>query len=73
MGKIYLTMDDMVEEFKCSESTINSWVIDGKLPPPTIEGKPRRWHCRVLEEYALSQLRTHVEAISKSVSKPIKR
>jgi|GEM_PF-1731200 len=55
----YLATKDVAAIFGVRPNTILEWEKEGKFPPATIVGKPKRWdaqvvdqHCQALREQA---------------------
>ena len=58
MGRMYVTINDIADECRCSAEAVRDAVRAGELPPPTWGHKPQRWHVDVLREHALLRLRS---------------
>ncbi|PLT26730.1 AlpA family transcriptional regulator [Pseudoalteromonas sp. MelDa3] len=47
----YLATKDVAALFGVKSKTILEWEKDGKFPPATIIGKPKRWDTKIVEQH----------------------
>lgn len=50
----YLATKDVAALFGVKSKTILEWEKDGKFPPATIIGKPKRWDAEVVDKHRQS-------------------
>ncbi|WP_288989341.1 helix-turn-helix domain-containing protein [uncultured Pseudoalteromonas sp.] len=50
----YLATKDVAALFGVKSKTILEWEKDGKFPPATIIGKPKRWDTQVVDKHRQS-------------------
>lgn len=56
---IFVDRQTLAERCQISVDTLDAWVRDGFLPPPTIaRGQIRRWHWPTIEERLLQLTKT---------------